>query len=199
MFTLGRQWLSQCLHSHVPCRQEHSTFRPRRLIDVDNRDPQTIRLDDTPEDQSGQKGWSYVALSYCWGGDQAGKTLRRNLAGRLKGFSLNEQDKSIRDAVKVTRALGIRYIWVDALCIVQGDPEDKAREIGRMHEVYQRATLTVSASRAVASRDGFLDVCTPNFSKRLRYYAPDGTEGSVIATLKASSTSQSTEPLNSRG
>ncbi|KKY37621.1 putative het domain-containing protein [Diaporthe ampelina] len=129
-----------------------------------------------------------------------GKTLTTNLANRIRGFNLREQDKTIRDAVEVTRYLGLRYLWIDALCIVQDDPHDKAREIGRMHEVYQRATLTVSASRAQASTQGFLGTCTPIFSQRLRYIGPGGgAEGSVIASVTAPNTSLSTEPINTRG
>lgn len=199
MFALARHWLAVCFCDHVFCRVESSSFRPRLLIDVNTSDSDTVRLDDVtnhPEEQP----WTYVALSYCWGGDQVGKTLTTNLADRLQRFSVREQDKTIGDAVKVTRQLGIQYLWVDALCIVQDDPLDKAREIGRMHEVYQRAILTISASRAQSSKEGFLRTCTPNFSQRLRYKGPGcGAEGSVIASIMAPNASLSTEPINTRG
>lgn len=199
VFALARHWLAVCLSDHAPCRTESSFFRPRLLIDVNTADFDIVRLDDVsdhPEEQS----WTYVALSYCWGGDQEGKTLTKNLADRFRGFSLRRQDKTIRDAVEVTRHLGLQYLWVDALCIVQDDPHDKAREIGRMHEVYQRAVLTVSASRAQSSKDGILGTCSPNFTQRLRYKGPGGgAEGSVIASVMAPNTSLSTEPINTRG
>lgn len=198
MFALARHWLAVCLCGHAPCRTEVSFFRPRLLIDVAS-DSDTVRLDDV-SGHPGEQSWTYVALSYCWGGDQAGKTLTTNLADRFRGFNIQEQDKTIRDAVQVTRHLGLRYLWIDALCIVQDDPHDKAREIGRMHEVYQRATLTISASRAQASTQGFLGTCKPIFTQRLRYIGPDGSaEGSVVASIMSPNTSLSTEPINTRG
>jgi hypothetical protein len=52
----------------------------------------------------------------------------------------------IRDAVAVASRLGISFIWVDALCIVQDDPEDKNRKLGKMSQYYKNSYLTVVAS-----------------------------------------------------
>ncbi|KAK1957247.1 HET-domain-containing protein, partial [Colletotrichum sublineola] len=53
---------------------------------------------------------------------------------------------SLRDAVTITSHLGIQYFWIDALCIIQGDPDDWAREAGQMCEVYSNAVVTIRGS-----------------------------------------------------
>lgn len=64
--------------------------------------------------------------------------------------------KTIQDAVTVTRQLRIKYLWIDALCIIQDDGPDKMREISKMGEVYQNAKITIAASRSYSVKDGFL-------------------------------------------
>jgi hypothetical protein len=54
--------------------------------------------------------------------------------------------RTIRDAMAVVRKLGIRYLWVDALCIIQDDPQDKAKEIHRMDSIYEGSTFTLVAA-----------------------------------------------------
>lgn len=136
----------------------------------------------------------YATLSYCWGGDQEGKTLRANLSSRLDGFDLSGQPKTIQDAVKISRALGIRFVWIDSLCIVQDDDDDKVHEITRMHDIYRYSYLTISASRASSSQKGFLSLCKPVDPIRLAYRGPDGRLGSVIL----SSVDMVREPIHSR-
>ncbi|KAH7034657.1 heterokaryon incompatibility protein-domain-containing protein [Microdochium trichocladiopsis] len=95
---------------------------------------------------------------YCWGGDQPLKATTKNIAmlSSVSGFLFEELPKTLRDACLVTRLLGHRYIWIDALCIVQDDPADKAREIPKMRDVYRGALLTITASRASSVSQGFL-------------------------------------------
>lgn len=173
------------------CNPHKSKFRPRRLIDTEScgaagvvkLDTDTL-IDDLP----------YATLSYCWGGDQEGKTLRANLPSRLQGFNLKDQPKTIQDAVTMTRALGIRFVWVDSLCIVQDDNDDKVHEITRMHDIYRFSYLTISAARASSSQEGFLNHCKPVDPIRLAYRGPDGTLGSIIL----SSCRMVREPIHSR-
>ncbi|KAK1094329.1 hypothetical protein LTR48_000528 [Friedmanniomyces endolithicus] len=56
--------------------------------------------------------------------------------------------KTFTHAIQITRGLGMRYIWVDALCIVQNDREDWAREAAKMRNVYSDAFLTIAAASA---------------------------------------------------
>ncbi|KIL83906.1 hypothetical protein FAVG1_12883 [Fusarium avenaceum] len=101
---------------------------------------------------------SYAALSYCWGDAEQNrfKTKKDTLTMRKQGFHISQLPRTLRDAVKATCALGLTYLWVDALCIIQDDPEDKNGEISRMWQIYRNATITISASSASHSDQGFL-------------------------------------------
>ncbi len=74
----------------------------------------------------------------------------------LEGIDMTCLPQTLRDAIEVTRGLNIRYLWIDALCIVQDDDSDKANEIQQMGEIYKNSTVTIVAARSRAVREGFL-------------------------------------------
>lgn len=59
--------------------------------------------------------------------------------------------KTFRDAVQITRALNIRYLWIDSLCIIQDDQRDWASEASQMGKYHLNSFLTLAAD---AARDG---------------------------------------------
>ncbi|OXV05664.1 hypothetical protein Egran_06568 [Elaphomyces granulatus] len=88
----------------------------------------------------------YFALSYMWGTDEMSKTLLANYESRCQiGGLPTRLPNTISDAIALVRALGERYLWVDAQCIVQDDEENKARHIANMDVVYSKAFATVVA------------------------------------------------------
>jgi len=72
------------------------------------------------------------------------------------GMSVSCLGKTLQDAIRVTASIGLKYIWIDALCIRQDDPGDKAKEIHRMSSFYQAAEVTIIAASARSSNEGFL-------------------------------------------
>ncbi|KAF2654018.1 HET-domain-containing protein, partial [Lophiostoma macrostomum CBS 122681] len=96
----------------------------------------------------------YVALSYCWGGDQKHKTTRQHMPTRT--IASSELPKTIQDAVHVAWELGQKYLWVDSMCLIQDDEEDKAREMAQMPQIYNSAVVTILAASAERASDGFL-------------------------------------------
>ena len=102
----------------------------------------------------------YFALSYCWGRPtQIRPRLQLNLKTRgyleHKGiFSeiFSSLPQTIQDAMSLTRDLGCRYLWIDALCIVQDDGPHKLSQIAQMDKIYSNATLTIVAA---AGRDAW--------------------------------------------
>ncbi|KAK4243794.1 heterokaryon incompatibility protein-domain-containing protein [Corynascus novoguineensis] len=97
----------------------------------------------------------YVALSYCWGGYTECRTLKANLAERLERIQLCLLPELFAQAVKVTRGLGIRYLWIDALCIIQDDAEDWRREATTMCEVYWNAVCRLAVTDSKRPTEGF--------------------------------------------
>ncbi|KAH7018965.1 heterokaryon incompatibility protein-domain-containing protein [Ilyonectria destructans] len=93
---------------------------------------------------------NYVALSYVWGGVSNFRLTKANRPTLLKPDSLNRVShllpETIKDTIEFTRRLGCRYLWVDALCLLQNDAEDLALGVNSMDLIYERAWLTVVAS-----------------------------------------------------
>jgi hypothetical protein len=62
--------------------------------------------------------------------------------------------KTFQDAVSITRTLGIRFLWIDSLCIVQDNPTELSREIRKTGETYEKAALTIAAGHAQNGSQG---------------------------------------------
>jgi hypothetical protein len=168
-----RQWLHDCCdqsQQHTKAVDERSTDLPKRLINIGSS-TESLRLI-TPDEGTAYK---YALLSYRWGGDQAGKTLGSNLPlyqTRIPNHSLSAL---IRDAISVTRILGLEYLWVDSICmslpflthrshidafsdlgIVQDDAEELTMEISKQARIYQNGAVTILAGGARSAEEGFL-------------------------------------------
>lgn len=96
----------------------------------------------------------YAALSHCWGSGSPMSTTRASLKGMKKSLQFDESSKTFWQAVNVTRRLGIRYLWIDSLCIIQDSKEDWATESARMSDVYNNALVTISADAAADASQG---------------------------------------------
>lgn len=126
-------WLQACDESHTECRKFRDNWYepfatcpepgdkklpklPTRVLDVESTDPDVVKVVEIT-DQEGP----YIALSHCWGGDIAIKTTRDNFLTRQRDIRFHDLPRNFQDAVAVTRAVRLRYLWIDALCILQGD------------------------------------------------------------------------------
>jgi hypothetical protein len=143
-------WLALCLENHLQCQtKQPSPWFPVRLLDVvDNR------LITTNEETFG----SYNTLSYCWGKSPSFFVLTaQNLSQLTTSISIQELPKVFQDAFVVTRYLGVRYLWIDALCIIQsgeGSFEDWQLQSSQMADVYAHGLVNISASWASRPEDG---------------------------------------------
>jgi hypothetical protein len=140
-----------------------SDFLPTRLIRIAPKtktggELQLIRS----EELTGKI--KYASLSYCWGSrEDAAYQPTTNLANvqvRMEGFGVHEMSPVVRDAVKICRLLQLEYLWVDALCILQGqDPQDRedwAKESRTMVDVYRNAYITLCIASTTSCRQSFL-------------------------------------------
>ncbi|CAM1508933.1 Fc.00g026720.m01.CDS01 [Cosmosporella sp. VM-42] len=148
-----RTCLERCRASHRLCTTQGMAEMPTRVIDVgDPAEGYPLRLLITDGLRK-----PYLALSYCWGPGQDTFTLKKGTkGGMLRGIAAAQLAKTHQDAIGLARSLGVRYVWIDALCIVQGDADDWTYESRRMAQVYGNATLTVIAGRSDDARLGFV-------------------------------------------
>ncbi|KAF5674082.1 hypothetical protein FCIRC_7851 [Fusarium circinatum] len=153
-------WMESCRKQHVDhsfCGAKYaSSGLPTRLLDVGETNDLLVKL---VEAKSGTtlQSVDYLILSYCWGsGNEKSKTTETNIDIRLRGFSVSDLSKTIQDAILLTRLMGFRYLWVDAICIIQGPTGDFSSESPRMGDYYSNAACCISASVAKDSREGFL-------------------------------------------
>jgi hypothetical protein len=124
----------------------------------------------------------YIALSYCWGRSNQASTLRHNAPYRRQCMLLSELSQTLQDNILVTRALGCRFIWIDALCIVQDDENDWATEASRMSDIYAKAWLVLAASTAFDCREGFLHLGEAPLVIKARHLPDQPVEVSVRRT-----------------
>ncbi|OTB20747.1 hypothetical protein K445DRAFT_18019 [Daldinia sp. EC12] len=153
---LTSQWINQCLTDHHVCPKPDPSFLPSRLIKVnEGANIQLVSTSNMLNDD--EKSTRYTTLSYCWGHDPNphGLTKRSNLNERSK--SIDNLPQTIQDAIIITKGLGITYLWVDALCIIQDDAQDWQRESALMAEIYSNSYCTIAASSAVGNDDGFIE------------------------------------------
>ncbi|KAI1764625.1 HET-domain-containing protein [Hypoxylon sp. FL1150] len=146
-------WQKECSDTHKDCPKGKSESElPTRVLELGEGEGALIRL---YEPADGEKG-VYASLSHCWGGTINSVTTRANKAARKDTMSFDDLPQNFQDAIHVTQALGIRYLWIDALCIIQDSKEDWSREAAKMHSVYAGALVVISALDAPASTAGFL-------------------------------------------
>jgi len=186
-FQQAREWIHDCLHKHPNCPEPATPELPTRVVEI--LDDGKLRVHDTGGEAS------YAALSYCRGGIQAFETTLSSLKDRKEGFSMNFLPQTLQDGVKVATELGLRYIWIDSLCIVQDSPADKGKEITQMAQIYSNAYVTICAASAEKASDGFLKILgstpeEPNASLdddliKMPYRAPDGEQGTILIREEA--------------
>lgn len=138
---LIKLWLSRCEKKHSLCSRRSKGSYPPGLILIDAEKMCLVPV--VPGNPL-----PYIALSYVWG-YIAQPTLTKAVFetwtsdGQLKDV---EVPRTIRDAIQLVKMLGYRYVWIDALCIVQDDADSRHGQISQMHEIYRHADLTFVAA-----------------------------------------------------
>ncbi|KAK4156994.1 a97f8ef6-a9b0-4f8b-8fdf-2c72f37eda9e [Chaetomidium leptoderma] len=157
---VARGWLETCVNSHgaacsPPTAVEEQRGPPTRLLEVVPGSNKIYLRESLTLQSTGDA--RYVALSHCWG--QAGTpftTTHQTLPLRMDGIAVDTLPCTFRDAVALVECLGLRYLWIDSLCIIQDDAEDWAREAAQMANVYRNAHLVINAANSDADKTGFL-------------------------------------------
>ena len=101
----------------------------------------------------------YATLSYCWGGEDNLKTTKGNISIHAAFIAAEDLPKAIFDAATLTNTLGIRFLWVDAVCIIQDDEIDKRNEIRSMRNIFKGSCVTIIAAATTNVHQSFLGPC----------------------------------------
>jgi hypothetical protein len=100
---------------------------------------------------SSQGDETYAALSYIWGGTIMFKTTQRNInILKEEGASNKVQNPpipaTVKDAILLAAGIGLPYIQIDSLCIVQDDEDSRNIHLSSMAAIYVNARLTIVAA-----------------------------------------------------
>jgi hypothetical protein len=176
-FELARKWAAHCCDTHESCRDRY---------DTSNSSPEDFLLIDTQElcVCAAPQDTVYAALSYCWGSGSNAPSLRHTVANsasimRPGALSSNGVPRTIEDAVVFAKKMGVRYLWVDVLCIVQDDAARKKRQIADMHTIYSNAHFTIIAASGVHSNVGI-----PGVRPGTRHHDKNGQKIIKIGKIK---------------
>ncbi|KAK4465331.1 heterokaryon incompatibility protein-domain-containing protein [Cladorrhinum samala] len=146
---LPLRWFRDCVKNHASCSEKLPGYFPTRVLEIVSKD--FARVVDT---RCGKPEGRYASLSHCWGKAKTLKLLSSNIEQLCTtGLPVSTLPQSYREAVTVCLGFGIRYIWIDSLCIIQDSPEDWSREAITMKDVYENTVLNIAAAAAAESSD----------------------------------------------
>ncbi|EAQ84185.1 hypothetical protein CHGG_10589 [Chaetomium globosum CBS 148.51] len=141
--------LDHCRQNHEACNSFPPAPLPSRVLDLRADGESGVRLYVSQGETS-----PYVALSHCWGPRPFLRTLTGSLDEHKAEIAWSRLPRNFQDAIEFTRKLGIRYLWIDSLCIIQDDIEDWRYEAAQMGSVYRNATLVISAAKSESAYGG---------------------------------------------
>lgn len=175
-FTFIQNCLLDC-RQHTECNTYPTSAPPKRLLylegplnssELSSHQNLSIKLCET----NGQP-YCYAALSYCWGSARRITTSQTNIREFQAGIDWSALPKTFQEAIIVALRLEIRYLWIDALCIIQDDQIDWDTEAAKMGDIYQNSYLTIAATSSPSSEIPFLRPRPPEYKpKTIRFFNP---------------------------
>lgn len=157
VWTTAREWMRFCDDEHPQCRSmagiKAAGSLPTRVLDIGDTENHVTRLCISKE--TGISG-QYAALSHCWGGKIDHRLTLKNLDKMKAGIEVATLPKNFQDAIRICRELNLRYLWIDALCIIQDSASDWDVEAAKMASTYAGSAVTISALESPSSDEGIL-------------------------------------------
>ncbi|KAF4965204.1 hypothetical protein FSARC_6966 [Fusarium sarcochroum] len=202
---LIKMWIQNCRETHTRCHDPELDPKklPIRVLDLHGPDESRVYLRNISQTEG-----DYAALSYCWGPGSPGlcTTTKNAHAHQDEGIEVGNLPATIRDTIDVTKKLGMRYLWVDRLCILQDSTEDWTQQAALMCHIYSGAALTLSADSSKSAVDGLF--CQSQTLASLEYRAyqdprqPDNPfvlHKRVNHSTQESRSQNNTQPIDQRG
>lgn len=158
--SVTKRWLDSCSKDHPTITL--FSGGPSRVLDVSQSESGLTRLVTKDEVNALFRDCDtkYATLSHCWGEDtKSHMTTTENFSRRQHTFAINKLPQRVRDAMLFTHALGIKFLWIDALCIIQDDHDDWEREFSFMAGIYEHSYLNIAATSCsgVSGSDGLFN------------------------------------------
>ncbi|KAE9369305.1 HET-domain-containing protein, partial [Stipitochalara longipes BDJ] len=158
-FFFAKSWLEVCTAHHNECwREKRQLFPqknhfllPTRIIDIGSGPDISPRLRYSV-DISGQP--HYLTLSHCWGDGIPTRLLQSNESAMKQSIIFCTLSQTFQDALVVTKALGLQYIWIDALCIIQDSEDDWQIESAQMCDIYSNSFCNIAATASIDGSEG---------------------------------------------
>ncbi|RGP64289.1 hypothetical protein FSPOR_8109 [Fusarium sporotrichioides] len=148
---------------------------PTRLLDLGDSNSDTWRIHQRPSHVP------YVALSHRWS-HETPTLLTRNYHNYSDCQPDNVLPQNYQDILSICRAMGVRYLWIDSLCIIQDDGGFEFRqEAPLMMDIYQYAFLTLTICWGFPGL-GIFRKCRPRSIPRHKPVASYDQQDSVSQT-----------------
>jgi hypothetical protein len=149
---LAKCWLDDCVESHEICPKSLNSRLPSRILDLGPPGGASdLRLLVNVESCG-----RYATLSHCWGNSQPLKLTQTTYDEFQEKIAYESLPKTFQDAVTATRSLGLRYLWIDSLCIIQGSRRDWEEQCTEMGRIYKDSFVTLAGPAASGCDSGFL-------------------------------------------
>ncbi|KAK5072579.1 hypothetical protein LTR64_004946 [Lithohypha guttulata] len=152
-----QEWAKLCeeSHAHPDCKRDASAGLPQRVIEisVDSEGLGSVTL--ALRETNGEVG-RYIALSHCWGTIPIVTTDLANIEHMKQEIDLESLPQTFKDAIHCAHKLGINYIWIDSLCIIQDSTSDWEIQSSKMASIYANAYFVLVAASADSDAKGFL-------------------------------------------
>ena len=156
-----QQWYADCIKNHPDCALDgfspasnNPAWTPTRLLNIGEADASPDCFLQLSNEVSPQP---YITLSHCWGtpdGPRPPKLTTSNFDSMRACIRTEDLPRTFKNAIQVARSLGIRFLWIDSLCIIQDSMEDWRRESRLMNNVYRNSACNIMASAAVDCQGG---------------------------------------------
>jgi len=155
------RWLQTCSYSHKSCNGvSEPQMLPTRVLEILSQ--RMVRLKVTNKAEAAR----YTTLSHAWGNGNTAQTTSSTLPSFQNNIPWELLPKTFQEAIQVTLRLGLKYIWIDSLCIVQDNVEDWRQEGSQMSSIYSRSYLTIAATKSSSSDGGCFTVSDPRYVSR---------------------------------
>ncbi|KAJ3574013.1 hypothetical protein NPX13_g4505 [Xylaria arbuscula] len=179
-----KSWMQRCTMEHQKCRAlnawktSNSEFQPKRLVDVGSVSGTTWQL--ILREDSAIPPTSYATISHRWSRDQQFNLTSGSLEAYTKKQPISQLPGVFQDTIEIAKSLGIRYLWIDCLCIIQDSRSDWETESLEMCKIYANSTCNISLTGFEGSSSNFLNqtsqyACLPY--RVQPQWAPDLSEG----------------------